>query len=145
MLEFTNFWCFRLNAISRKVSRLWNARCSPYGVTAPQTFVIFDVRDHEGTSVKDIGIRIELDSSAITGLIDRLEKMNLVERKEDPNDRRGTRIFLTEKGSKLAESKLVPEAVDFNKYIRGMVEPEIAGIFQHSLNLLDKEVNKVTM
>ncbi len=145
MLEFTKFWCFRLNAISRKVSRLWNARCSQYGVTAAQSFVIFDVRDHEGTSVKDIGIRIELDSSAITGLIDRLEKEDLVERKDDPNDRRGTKIFLTDKGRDLAESKLVPEAVEFNKYIRGMVEPEIAGIFQHSLNLLDKEINKVSM
>ncbi|MDD4170873.1 MAG: MarR family transcriptional regulator [Syntrophomonas sp.] len=127
------------------MSRLWNARCSQYGVTAAQSFVIFDVRDHEGTSVKDIGIRIELDSSAITGLIDRLEKEDLVERKDDPNDRRGTKIFLTDKGRDLAESKLVPEAVEFNKYIRGMVEPEIAGIFQHSLNLLDKEINKVSM
>lgn len=99
MLEFTKFWCFRLNAISRKVSRLWNARCSQYGVTAAQSFVIFDVRDHEGTSVKDIGIRIELDSSAITGLIDRLEKEDLVERKDDPNDRRGTKIFLTDRKS----------------------------------------------
>jgi MarR family transcriptional regulator, organic hydroperoxide resistance regulator len=143
MLDFTNFWCFRLNAVSRKVSRLWTARCSPYGVTAPQTFVIFDVMDHEGTSVKDIGIRIELDSSAVTGLIDRLEKEGLVERKEDPNDRRGTRIFLTEKGRQLAENKLVPEAVEFNKYIRGMVEPEIAGIFQHALKLFDQQINKI--
>lgn len=143
MLEFTNFWCFRLNAVSRKVSRLWNARCAYYGVTAPQTFVILDVMDHEGTSVKDIGLRIELDSSAITGLIDRLEKEGLVERKEDPNDRRGIRIFLTAKGSQLAKDKLVPEAVEFNKFIRGMIDPEIAGIFQHSMNLFDQQVNKV--
>jgi len=142
MLDFTNFWCFRLNALTRKVSRLWNAHCLEHGVTAPQSFVIFDVMDHEGTSVKDIATRIELDSSAITGLIDRLEKETLVERKDDPNDRRGTRIFLTDKGRDLAANKLVPEAVEFNKYIRGMVEPEIAGIFQHSLNLLDKQINK---
>lgn len=141
MLEFTSFWCFRLNALSRKVSRLWTARCMEYGVTAPQSFVLFDVMDHEGTSVKDIGIRIELDSSAITGLIDRLEKEDLVERQEDPNDRRGTRIFLTDKGRDLA-NKMVPMAMDFNQYLRGLVDPEIAGIFQHSLNLLDKEITK---
>jgi MarR family transcriptional regulator, organic hydroperoxide resistance regulator len=113
-----------------------------YGVTAAQSFVLFDVMDHEGTSVKDIGIRVELDSSAITGLIDRLEKEDLVERQEDPHDRRGTRIVLTPKGRDLAVNKLVPVAMEFNLYIRGMVAPEIAGIFQHSLNLLDKEVNK---
>jgi len=145
MLDFTNFWCFRLNALTRKVSRLWNGRCLEYGVTAPQSFVIFDVMDHEGTSVKDIATRIELDSSAITGLVDRLEKEDLVERKDDPNDRRGIRIFLTDKGRDLAINTLVPEALEFNKYIRGMVEPEIAGIFQHSLNLFDKQINKASM
>lgn len=143
MMEFTNFWCFRLNAISRKVSRLWTARCSEYGITAPQSFVILDVNNYEGSSVKDIAARIELDSSALTGLIDRLEKENLVERKDDPDDRRGTKIYLTEKGRDLAVNKLVPEAASFNQYIRGMIAPEIAGIFQHSMDLFDKEINKL--
>lgn len=144
MLDFTNFWCFRLNAISRKVSRLWNARCSKYGVTAAQSFVLYDVWDHEGTSIKDIAARVELDSSAITGLVDRLEKMELVERRDDPHDRRGIKIFLTQKGKDLTKNGMIPELTEFNKYIRGMVDPDIAGIFQHSLNILDAEINKVT-
>jgi MarR family transcriptional regulator, organic hydroperoxide resistance regulator len=143
MLDFTNFWCFRLNALSRKVSRLYNARLTEMGVTAPQSFVILDVNNYEGSSVKDIAARIELDSSAVTGLIDRLEKEDILERRDDPEDRRGTKIFLTAKGRELAQNKLVPAAEAFNKYIRGMVEPEIAGIFQHSMNLIDKEVNNV--
>lgn len=142
MLDFTGFWCFRLNAISRKVSRLWNARCSQHGVTAAQSFVLYDVWDHAGTSVKDMATRIELDSSAVTGLVDRLEKMELVERQDDPNDRRGIRIFLTAKGQDLTEKQLIPEARDFNIYIKGMVSPDIAGIFQHTLNILDGEINK---
>jgi len=142
MLDFTSFWCFRLNAISRKVSRLWNARCSQHGVTAAQSFVLYDVWDHAGTSIKDIAIRIELDSSAVTGLVDRLEKMQLAERQDDPHDRRGIRVFLTPKGHQLVEIGLIPEARDFDAYIKGMVAPEIGGIFQHSLNLLDGEVNR---
>lgn len=145
MLEFTTFWCFRLNALSRKVSRLWNARCSQYDVTAPQTFVMLDVNNFEGSSIKDIAARIELDSSAVTGLIDRLEKEKLVERRDDPNDRRGTRVFLTEKGRDITENKLVPEALAFNKFLKGMLEPEIAGILQLAFHLLDQQVNKVAL
>jgi hypothetical protein len=52
-------------------------------------------------------------------------------------------MFLTEKGRDLAINNLVPKALEFNKYVRGMVEPDIAGIFQPSLNLLDKQINKV--
>lgn len=142
MLEFTTFWCFRLNALSRKVSRLYNAVCMEYGVTAPQTFVIFDVMDHEGSSVKDIASRIQLDSPAVTGLIDRLVKEDLVTRMEDPEDRRSLKIYLTEKGRRLAEDQLVPRALEFNKYIRGMVEPEISGIFQHALDIFDRQIQK---
>jgi len=142
MLDFTTFWCFRLNALSRKISRMYNNRCLEHGVTAAQSFVIFDVMDHPGTSVKDIATRIQLDSPAITGLIDRLVREDLVERKEDPEDRRSLKIYLTEKGQELVHSHLVPMAHEFNKYIRQLVEPQVSQIFQHSLDLIDKQLNK---
>lgn len=142
MLDFTTFWCFRLNALSRKISRMYNNRCLEHGVTAAQSFVIFDVMDHRGTSVKDIATRIQLDSPAITGLIDRLVKEDLVKRKEDLEDRRSLKIYLTEKGQELAEKDLVPMALEFNKYIRQLVEPQIAQIFQLSLDLIDKKLDK---
>ncbi len=144
MLDFTTFWCFRLNALSRKISRMYNSRCLEHGVTAAQTFVIFDVMEHGGTSVKDIASRIQLDSPGVTGLIDRLVKEGLVERKEDPEDRRSLRINLTQKGRELAESKLAPMARDFNQYIRSIVQPEVAKIFQNSLDLFDQQLSKTT-
>lgn len=144
MLDFTNFWCFRLNALSRKISRLYNNRCLEYNITAAQSFVIFDVMDHEGTSVKDIAARIQLDSPAVTGLIDRLVKEDLIERREDPADRRSLKIYLTPKGQELVDSKLVPMALDFNQYIRSIVEPQVAKIFQHSLDLIDSKLTRGT-
>lgn len=142
MLDFTTFWCFRLNALSRKISRMYNSRCLEHGITAAQTFVIFDVMEHPGTSVKDIASRIQLDSPGVTGLIDRLVKEDLVERKEDPEDRRSLRINLTQKGRDLTENKLAPMALEFNQYIRSIVQPEVAKIFQNSLDLFDQQLNK---
>ena len=142
MLDFTNFWCFRLNVLSRRISRLYNSRCLKFGITAPQSFVIFDVMDHEGSSVKDIASRIQLDSPAVTGLIDRLVKENLIKRIEDPSDRRSLQINLTPKGRNLAEEHLVPMANEFNDFIRNKVEPEIAEIFQNSLDLIDRQLIK---
>ena len=144
MLDFTTFWCFRLNALSRKISRMYNSRCLKHGITAAQTFVMFDVMEHGGTSVKDIASRIQLDSPGVTGLIDRLVKEGLVERKEDPDDRRSLRINLTRKGQDLAESELAPMALEFNQYIRSIVQPEVAKIFQNSLDLFDQQLSKTT-
>lgn len=99
--------------------------------------------DHEGTNVKDIAERIQLDSPAVTGLIDRLAKEGLIERREDPQDRRSLKIYLTPKGRELAETKLVPMANEFNEYIRNTVDPKIVDIFRHSLDLMDAQLRKV--
>ena len=44
-----------------------------------------------------------ITSGAMTACLDRLEKRQLIKRVQDPNDRRGTLIVLTEKGVKLVE------------------------------------------
>jgi len=46
----------------------------------------------------EIGRRTGLSSGAVTGLIDRLEKLGLVERTADPNDRRKVLVKVREDG-----------------------------------------------
>lgn len=138
MYNFTEAWCFRLAALSRKISRSYNAECSKYGITATQSFVILDLLDHDGSSVKDIAYRIQLDSPAVTGVIDRLYKENLVQRIEDPSDRRSLQIFLTPKGSKLAE-ELVPMSEEFNRNIKEGFDLDEVDLFQKFLHRLEQK------
>jgi len=137
--NFTTFWCFRLAALSRKISRNYNTRCSKFGITATQSFVIFDLLDNEGSNVKDIAFRIQLDSPAVTGVIDRLFKENLVQRIEDPSDRRSLQIFLTPKGRQLAE-ELLPVGQEFNRYIKDILDPDKVELFEKSLSRLDQNL-----
>lgn len=138
MHNFTEAWCFRLAALSRRISRHYNAECSRYGITATQSFVIFDLLDHDGSSVKDMAFRIQLDSPAVTGVIDRLVKENLVQRIEDPSDRRSVQIFLTPKGSNLAE-ELMPMSNKFNRNIKAGFEPDELELFENYLNRLEQK------
>lgn len=137
MEKFTEFWCFRLNVLSRKVSRKYNAKCMEYGITAPQSFVLFDLLDNEGTSIKDIAARVQLDSSAVTGVVDRLFKEELVKREEDPNDRRSLNITFTPKGRKLAE-ELFPIGREFNLSLRNMLDPDKIELFEESLKIMEE-------
>lgn len=140
MLNFTTFWCFRINTLSRKISRMYNNRCLNYGVTSTQSFVLFDVMNHEGTNVKDIANRIQLDSPAVTGLIDRLEKNELIERQECLQDRRSLKIYLTPKGRELTQTQLVPVILEFNFFLRNMLESEMADTFEQCLNLIEQQL-----
>ncbi|HVV09810.1 MarR family winged helix-turn-helix transcriptional regulator [Amycolatopsis sp.] len=51
--------------------------------------------------MKDLGHRLNLEKSSLTGLVDRVEKRGLVERVDDPGDRRACRIQLTGEGASL--------------------------------------------
>lgn len=138
MYKFTEAWCFRLAALSRKISRKYNAQCSEFGITATQSFVILDLLDHDGSSVKDIACRIQLDSPAITGVIDRLFKEDLVQRIEDPSDRRSLQIFLTPKGRALG-LKIIPMSDEFNRYINdGFADDEVK-LFEQALKRIEQK------
>jgi len=136
--NFTEAWCFRLAALSRRISRNYNAECSRYGITATQSFVIFDLLDHDGSNVKDIAARIQLDSPAVTGVIDRLVKENLVQRIEDPSDRRSLQILLTPKGRYLAE-ELMPMSYEFNRNIKVDFNPDELELFEKLLHRLEQK------
>jgi len=136
--DFTKYWCFRLAALSRKISRSYNNICLKYGITASQSFVLLDVLANEGSSVKDIANRIQLDSPAVTGLIDRLLKEELVERREDPADRRSLQIYLTDKGRQLIED-LNPAGKEFNHHIRSLLSAEEGQLFEECLSKLEKD------
>ena len=49
----------------------------------------------DGLKVIDLGRRAGLEPSTMTGLLDRMERDGLVERRPDPADRRVLKIFLT--------------------------------------------------
>lgn len=138
MYIFTEAWCFRLAALSRKISRKYNAQCAAYGITATQSFVILDLLEHDGSSVKDIANRIQLDSPAVTGVIDRLYKEELVQRTEDPTDRRSLQIFLTPRGRVLAET-VIPMADEFNRSIKEGFSADEVKLFEKALKQIEQK------
>jgi DNA-binding MarR family transcriptional regulator len=57
----------------------------------------------DGLKVTDIARKAGLDSSTMTGLLDRMERDGLVTRNTDAADRRTLRIYLTEEGKRIHE------------------------------------------
>ncbi|MBU2489881.1 MAG: MarR family transcriptional regulator [Proteobacteria bacterium] len=64
----------------------------------------------DGLQVAELGRRAGLEPSTMTGLLDRMERDGLVERRQDPDDRRAQRILLTSQGRTIRP--LVLEQVD---------------------------------
>ncbi len=93
--------CFNLGRVMRRVYDYYEKRLSPFGLTPPQYFVFNALWMGEGITVGELGDRVSLDSSTLTGIIDRMEKSGYAERKPNPDDRRSALVFLTEKAREL--------------------------------------------
>ena len=87
--------CFNLGRVMRRVYDYYQQRLSPFGLTPPQYFAFNALWMGDGISVSELGERVSLDSSTLTGIIDRMERSGYVERRPNPDDRRSVLVFLT--------------------------------------------------
>lgn len=126
--EFTEYICFKVGAAARKIQRYYNSRLSEHGITIGQSFILLSLNERDGQNVKELAEKLAIDSSAITGLVDRLEKEDLVERRADERDRRALRIHLTEKSAKLV-SVMETQADQFNDGMKeGLSKSDLAAL-----------------
>jgi DNA-binding MarR family transcriptional regulator len=126
--EFTDYICFKVGSAARKIQRYYNSKLAEHGITIGQSFILLSLRERDGQNVKELAGKLAIDSSAITGLVDRLEKADLVERRADERDRRALRIHLTEKGAKLVSS-MVTLGNQFNDGLKeGLNKSELAAL-----------------
>jgi DNA-binding MarR family transcriptional regulator len=69
-------------------------------ISAPQSGILFLLRDSNMQTMSELGRKLSIDNSAITGLVDRLERDGFVAREMDSEDRRKYFIRLTGDGLK---------------------------------------------
>ena len=100
------------NAIFRQYS-------SRLSLTAPQAFHLLSI-PVDGISMSGLANKLGLDTSTLTRNIQKLEKLDLVRRKQDRNDKRILVVCLTDKGRDKVE-KVEESLLDLNfsmlKYI----------------------------
>ncbi len=75
-------------------------------LTSPQFYVLATIGYAGGLPFGEIGEKMMVTVSNLTGIVDRLEEKGLVARERDAHDRRVIRVRLTEKGSKLYKNTI---------------------------------------
>jgi DNA-binding MarR family transcriptional regulator len=84
--------------------RRFSQSLNTLGLTMPQFLALMFVTAHGGRcAMGELAEAAEQCSATMTGIVDRLVKLSLVERKRDPNDRRSVLVSLTVQGESLLE------------------------------------------
>ena len=103
------FLCFALYSASLAMTKLYQSRLKPLGLTYPQYLVLLVLWETQPLSVGDLGRRLYLDSGTLTPLLKRMEQAGLVTRARDPLDERRVLIGLTPSGKAMkAKAAHVP-------------------------------------
>jgi len=131
----TRYLCFKLNRVMRKIQRYYENGLSPYGITPVQFYVLSALWAGDGIKFKDLARRLDMDGSTLTGILDRMERMELVERRDDPEDRRSLLIFLKDK-ARLNQEEIIDLAEKLNRKIKEQFSPEDFAAFERVLDSL---------
>jgi len=111
------------------------------GLSFSQIIVLMRL-SHKGKSdISAIGDQLGVTNAAASQAVNRLVQLGLIERTEDPVDRRAKRLTLTQKGRTLIEKGIEARC----KWIEGLTDaltPEQQNLIISALTLLTKAARK---
>ncbi len=100
------------------------AKLKASGLTIGQPKVLDYLKDHDGTSQKDIARGCHIEPGTLTTLLNRMEEAGLVERRMMNGNRRSLYVFLTDKGKEQLELVTAAFAEMEAEAFRGLSETE---------------------
>lgn len=86
------------------------------GISGPQAGALFYLEKHDGCQQKDMAKGLKLDTSAITGMVERLTKKGLIEKQRSELDKRAFTLHLTQEG-RAALAQVQPMLDQFNQHM----------------------------
>ena len=140
MAQLDQHVCFLMDVATRRITKFYNRRLRPFGITYNHLFILTCLWEQDGVHVKDLAQQLCLDSSSLTGHLDRMERIALVVRQDDPDDRRAVRVFLTGKARHLKD-QLEPIGQELKETLQRGVSPEMIRAFTAALRNISSRLD----
>lgn len=100
-MEVTSCINFLLGAAQNKVFKYFSKRLSEFGITPSQYGVLSCLWENGDLTPSQIREILILEASSVSGILDRMQKNELIDRHIDPNNRRAIIVSPTEKSNKI--------------------------------------------
>ena len=133
--------CFKLGRVVRRVQHYYEQRLHPFGLTPSQFFVLDALWSKDSVSIGELGEQVALDTSTLTGILDRLERNELVERHQNPADRRSVLVTLTDHAREL-EPQVMPLVKELDISLRHPFSAADMSVFERLLDSFTDVLDK---
>ena len=130
-MELTQCINYLLTTAQHSVFQYLSIKLSDYDITPSQYGVLSCLWQKEYVTPKQIAETLCLETSTISGVLDRMQKKNLIDRITNIEDRREVRVIVTQKGQSLQEP--IQEIIEeVNKEVlKGFEESEVLALKEY--------------
>lgn len=134
-------FCFLVSDTARLLRKVFDRKVKSLGLTRAQWSVIVQLCRKDGLSQNELAELLEIEQPSLVKLLDKLEESALVERRQDPKDRRAKHVFLTAKSAEVLEPMQSISQEIRQNMLNGLSEAEqellLAQLSKIKSNLLD--------
>ena len=126
--DLAGFSPYRLTVAAQRLSDAFARQYrDQFGISNPEWRVLVHLSQSDGTSVRDIEVRVAMEKSKVSRAAKRLEKAGYISKKINETDRRLLHLHLTSKGQSLM-TDLLPLADRFQQEIENHLGEAFAGL-----------------
>lgn len=119
--DLTAFLPYQLAVASSRISKAFAERYkAELGLSIPEWRVLAHLAQSDAVSVREIHARVDMDKSKVSRAAARLEEAGLIEKRENPDDRRLLDMRLTPKGREVI-ARIVPIADEYQAELLAMI------------------------
>lgn len=133
MIRFEEYLPIATATAAKAINDSYNNVVLKYGLTRSQCVALYYIYLAEAINQKDLAKKMSIRESTMTGLLDRMERDGLIERKLDEDDMRRKAISLSKKGeAKYVDISHVTE--EFAKEATSKISEKDIEIYQKVLD-----------
>ncbi|MCM0084175.1 MarR family transcriptional regulator [Geomonas sp. Red32] len=137
MFDIEQSVVFVLSKATQRIWAVFRDEFQDYALTPPQYILIALLWKADNISQAELAKRSRIDRSTLGGIVERMERIGLVEREPSAEDPRANRVRLSEKGRALFEEELSQAAYRVRRRITEKLTP---GEYKQLKQLLNKLV-----
>jgi DNA-binding MarR family transcriptional regulator len=143
-LLLNNQLCFSLYAATNSIIRYYRIYLNEIGITYTQYLVLLVLWEQQSCNIKKIAEILKLDSPTITPIVQKLEKMNLVNRVRNEVDERVVTVLLTKDGIDLeAQVADIQNKVACKTHLKTKEFNELKGILNKLADTMSEKEKKL--
>jgi DNA-binding MarR family transcriptional regulator len=106
----------------------WGHYVKASGLSMPQFSILMNLNYRQTCGISDIGAHMEISAAAASQLVEKLVQSGLLERTEDPHDRRAKLLTLSDKGRALIKNGIEARSSWVDEMIAALTPDEYESV-----------------